>query len=49
MLPQMRQIHRLALEGESSGQSTHCEDEGENGIGTEEREDVGWEESSVCE
>ena len=45
----MRQIHKFALEGESSGQSTHWEEEDEKGIGAEERAEVGCEESRVCE
>ena len=53
MLPQMRQIHKLDDDGESGGQSTHCEDDvEEKGIGIVEREvlaDVGWEDRSVWE
>ena len=51
MLPQMRHIHRLELEGESEGQSKQWDDEEEvKGMGTEEREvfgDVGWDDSRV--
>lgn len=49
MLPQMRHIHRLAFEGESSGQSTHWEEDEEKGIDAEEREDVGRDERRVWE
>lgn len=53
MLPQIRQIHKLDVEGESGGQSTHWDEEvEEKGIGIVEREvlaDVGCEESRVCE
>ena len=36
MLPQMRQIQRLDVDGESGGQSKHREDDGVdvNGMGT---------------
>ena len=54
MLPQMRQIQRLDVEGESSGQSKHRDDwEDEvKGIGTLEREvlgDTGCEDINVWE
>ena len=54
MLPQMRQIQRFVLEGESGGQSAHCEEVGVEvkGMGTVEREvlgEMGCEESRVWE
>ena len=49
----MRHIHKLEFDGESDGQSKHCDDEEEvKGIGTGERDvfgDVGCDVIRVCE
>lgn len=52
MFPQIRQIQRLDVEGESDEQSKQREDEGleVNGMGTVDREvfaEVGWDDRRV--
>lgn len=52
MLPHIRHIQRLEIEGESGGQSTHCDEGGvEKGMGTDDREfaEDGCEERRVWE